>query len=232
MPRPLASALFLLPLLAGGCFEGPERLDSRSVGAGAPMAAPRTPARDQGLPEGHPPIPGQGLPEGHPPIPGQGLPQGHPPLPGQMPAGHPPLGGSPHGAPHGGHAAVGGAPVGPGEALLGGRVVLRGALAERREGGVFLIGRASGAGMLLVRKLELSEARPGAEGVLELAFQLDGQDVTASSLPDRMQLEVYFDPDGVVETREGRVGRTFEVERGDLALELVLDPDRAASGSY
>lgn len=187
---------------------------------------------DQGLPEGHPPIPGQGLPEGHPPIPGQGLPQGHPPIPGQVPAGHPPLGSSPHGAPHGGHAVVGGAPVGPGEALLGGRVVLRGELAEQRGGGVFLIGRASGAGMLLVRKLELAEGRPGADGTLELAFQLDGQDVTAGSLPDRMQLEVYFDPDGVVETREGRVGRTFEVERGNLSLDLVLDPAQAGSGSY
>jgi hypothetical protein len=82
--------------------------DATAGAAGEPAGAAASVAA-QGLPAGHPQVPGMGtaegqLPAGHPPIPGATqpggtLPAGHPPIPGAeaqagLPAGHPPVAGA------------------------------------------------------------------------------------------------------------------------------------------
>jgi hypothetical protein len=224
MRAPYATTL-VLPLLLGlgACFEGPERLDP-STRQQAPPVTARPADHNHPLPAGHPPLAGQ-------------LPPGHPPLDSQLPPGHPTLGGAARGMPHGmpnvGHGTNGTA---TGEVLFAGSVVLAGELGERRQGGVFVIARApGGGGSLLVRKLEVSEGERGADGARILAFELTDQDSHGVQIPPDVQLEVYYDPDGIVETREGRVTRVFPATRGDLSLRLVLDPTESpspAGGGY
>lgn len=207
-PRRILPAALPLLLGLGSCFEGPERVDSQALRAGAPRETARPVDTSQGLPEGHPPIPGT-------------LPPGHPPLPGMQ-------AGSPHGSPHGEHGAPSGEPI------FAGYIVLAGEIAHRSEGAVFVIARAPGqAGSLLVRKLELSDGELRADGTRSIPFELSEQDSHGAQIPAQVQIEVYYDPDGIVETREGRVGRTQSALRGDLQLRIVLDPDQApAAGGY
>lgn len=217
MLRPIRTATLALALslASSACFEGPQRLDPQAPHASRPLAATQPAARDGGLPEGHPPINPQ-LPPGHPPLQGSGDPHGpH----GQA--------SPPHGMPRPGHAPTG-------EVLFAGRVELMGPIAQQTRGGVFLIARAPGqGGSLLVRKLEVADGELREDGTRVLAFELSDQDSHGTPIPAEVLLEVYFDPDGIVETREGRVGSTSEAKRGDLELRIVLDPAAAGGeGGY
>lgn len=224
MRNPLLITLVLTSSLGlGACFEGPERVDARDMQPTARTAAPAN-TGNQRLPDGHPPL--DGRPAGT--MQGGELPAGHPPIPGQLPPGHPPMPGAqanPHGAPHG----AGGAVLG-GEPIFGGIIELGGELADSTQGGVFVIVRAPGqANTLMVRKLEVTSSVVREDGSRVLAFELTGEDHGGGALPANVELEAYFDPDGIVESKEGQVRRTITAARGDLELRITLDPATADS---
>lgn len=156
-----------------------------------------------------------------------------PPKPQNPPAAS---GGAPHG-PMGSTSTGGqagpvhggvGTQAGEGEPLWAGSIELRGELSSREDGSLFVVVRPPGGGMpLVVRKFDLADAPPAPEGQLRhVSFRLASGDAMflASPPPEVCDMEVYFDPDGVVETKEGRVGGTVQVNKGDLGLHLSLDP--------
>ncbi|HJO25998.1 MAG: hypothetical protein CMK00_06705 [Planctomycetes bacterium] len=149
-----------------------------------------------------------------------------------QPATHQPA--SPHGADGiGGPASValaaphGGSGEEPGEPLYGGTVRLEGELATAQTGGVFIIGRQVGSGLLtLVRKYEISEAALSADGSARLlSFTLDnthGMGGASAALDQELTLVVRYDPDGLVESKEGQVEASLVAATGSLDLELTL----------
>lgn len=153
-------------------------------------------------------------------------------LSGPPPAAHLPA--SPHGVtPTGAEDQValanphGGTGEEPGEPLYGGTLLLEGSLATAETGGIFIIGRQVESGVLtLVRKYEIAEALPSEDGtVRRLEFSLDnthGMGGASAALAQEIQLVVRFDPDGLVESKEGQVEESQVVATGTLDLEMTL----------
>jgi hypothetical protein len=132
---------------------------------------------------------------------------------GQLPPGHPPIGGG-AGPPAARSAA---------DLRFSGVVRLRGALASTQEGYVMVSIKPEGIKMpVFSRKYALSEATPGEDGELRLAFQLDQDDMLGMLPPGGLVLEARFDPDGMVESQEGVVVATVPVTLDESAAEIVL----------
>jgi hypothetical protein len=140
---------------------------------------------------------------------------------------------NPHGSPHGtGPAATGGgAEQGP--MRFGGVALLHGALGEDTEGALFVSLRPEAGGMpLLSAKVELDNPQldPPQDGVRRVPFLIDERHamIAGGQLPQgNFRLEVRYDPDGIVDTRDGIVVELVTATRGamDHAVEL-----RPASG--
>lgn len=125
--------------------------------------------------------------------------------------------------PHGGTGAA------PGEPLFAGTLRLEGSLASASTGGIFIIGRNAQSGALsLVRKYEIAEAVASADGTaLVLDFTLDsshGMGGVGAPPAAEISLVLRYDPDGIVETREGQVETSLVVASGRLDLALTLTP--------
>jgi hypothetical protein len=80
--------------------------------------------------------------------------------------------------------------------------------------------------LTLVRKYEIAEALPSEDGtVRRLEFSLDnthGMGGASAALAQEIQLVVRFDPDGLVESKEGQVEESQVVATGTLDLEMTL----------
>ena len=138
---------------------------------------------------------------------------------------------SPHGpeepvvlaTPHGGTGEE------PGEPLYAGTVRLEGALASADTGGIFIIGRqVESKALSLVRKYEIAEALTTEDGSARvLEFSLDnthGMGGLGAALHSRLKLVVRYDPDGLVESKEGQVETSIVVNSGTLDIALTLPP--------
>ena len=121
------------------------------------------------------------------------------------------------------------AAVPSGAPYFAGHLNLTGELADRTQGAVFVAVRAVAEDQtLLVRKYDLGG--PGfdllEDGVRSLHFELGPESVMNSGGPPRfpaaLQLWVFFDGDGSVDTREDRVSSVRNVELGDQNIRLQL----------
>jgi hypothetical protein len=115
-------------------------------------------------------------------------------------------------------------------ARFGGTIALRGTLVQAREGSLFVIVRQKGSRMpALARKYEVADpvwTDRGDERVLR--FSLDEANAedrmgnTGTTLEGELELEARFDPDGVIETKEGNQSAVVRVERGDQDVTVTL----------
>lgn len=127
-----------------------------------------------------------------------------------------------------GHGSQAGVPSDP--ARFAGQVALRGDLAQAREGSLFVIVRQKGSRMpSLARKYEVGDPvwiDRGDERVLRFALDEaspeDRMGGTGIALAGELELEARFDPDGVLETKEGNRSEVVAVERGEQDVSVVL----------
>lgn len=129
---------------------------------------------------------------------------------GELPPGHPPLDGS------------GSAQAGP---AMAGVVELAGELAKLTDFSIYLVGydRARGS-MALVSKYQRSDFRSLESGELELRFRLDQAHPTNSGQPLEVDLDVYIDVDGMVETKDDILARVrVPATAGDQKVRVRLD---------
>ena len=127
-----------------------------------------------------------------------------------------------------GHAAHPAVPTDP--ARFAGQIALRGELAQAREGSLFVIVRQKGSRMpSLARKYEVADplwVDRGTERVLRFSLDEaspeDRMGGTGIALAGEIELEARFDPDGVLETKEGNRSEVVAVERGDQEVSVVL----------
>jgi hypothetical protein len=116
--------------------------------------------------------------------------------------------------------------------LVAGRVRLRGALAERYDGVLWLSLVARGQRMpIRFRAFALTsgDISDAVAGERVLAFDLREGDVMAGGmpvqpLPAEIEVRALFDPDSMVETKDGQVAAQAPVRVGDRGVDLVLDP--------
>jgi len=129
----------------------------------------------------------------------------------ELPEGHPPIGGR--------------ATVDAGDDVrFGGVVRLRGKLASAPEGYVFISVKPEGIRMpAFSRRYALADAEPAVDGVRRLPFDLDKTNMMGGLVPGALVLEARFDPDGIVESREGVVTASVPTKVGDMAAEIDLD---------
>jgi hypothetical protein len=151
------------------------------------------------------------------------LPPGHPPL-NPLPAGHPQVGGG----------AANQAPELNDPSQFAGRALLKGELATATQGRIIVSLRQKGMRMplwayvldLADPELEKKGLQPAVGGTRELIFALN-KDTTIlpSPLPKGVELEVEvaYDADGSVDTRDDSVSGVVDAKPGDLGLEIVLE---------
>jgi hypothetical protein len=156
------------------------------------------------------------------PAPNPELPPGHPSL-DQLPAGHPQVGGV---APQ--------VPELTDPSQFAGRALLKGELATATQGRIIVTLRQKGMRMpLWAYVLELSDPelekkglQPAVGDTRELIFALN-KDTTIlpSPLPKGVELEVEvaYDADGSVDTRDDAVTGVVDAKPGDLGLQIVLE---------
>ncbi len=131
------------------------------------------------------------------------------PAASQLPPGHPPLDGAP-------------ADDGSADARFAGTLRLRGELAAQREGFVMLSVKPEGVRMpCYSRKYAVAEASP-EDGGLRLDFELGPESRMGKIPPGGIVLEARFDPDGMVESKEGVVLATMPIQVGATDAEIVL----------
>ena len=137
----------------------------------------------------------------------------------QLPPGHPPTGGD---------APTQARPVALGFA---GKAILKGELASAEQGALMVSAFPPGSRMpILTTKIALDDARVRRteQGERELGFQLDS---ASSMIPGEVaegvevEIEVRFDRDGYVETKEGDVAARVKARPGARDLVLVLPPN-------
>ncbi len=136
-------------------------------------------------------------------------------------------GGGAHGGIHGGDYGAEEAEQGP--LTFGGVALLHGALGQDREGALFISLRPEAGGMpVLSHKLELGDARlePAVDGVRRVPFLIDDRHTMMAGMPTagRFQLEVRYDPDGIVDTRDGIVVERVPARRGSMDHRVELRP--------
>jgi hypothetical protein len=116
------------------------------------------------------------------------------------------------------------------DARFEGVVRLRGALAERESGFVFVSVMPEGSRMpIYSRKYSLDEPAVGAaeDGERVLRFELDRRYALSTIPPGQLELNVRFDPDGIVDSKEPEVlDAAVPIEPNRTDVEVVLDPGR------
>ncbi|MDP6763043.1 MAG: hypothetical protein QF903_05570 [Planctomycetota bacterium] len=131
--------------------------------------------------------------------------------PTQMPQGHPEISAEP---------------------LFAGAVVFEMDLKEVDSGYLFLNIRPEvHAPPLLSKRYEIATDTTRTEnGYQQIVFDLSARDSMMGpvEIPEKVVLEAWYDPDGMVETKEGVSRKPMTVHRGDLSLEVRLDGKRKA----
>jgi len=156
---------------------------------------------------------------------------GDPPVPIGPAGGVPASSGSPSAAAT--VAASESAVAGSGETLFAGRVRLTGALAEESNGVINLVVRERGQRMPILLKrftLDAPEIGDPEDGVRELRFELSSLDQMGGlgrALPEALEFRAAYDPDGIVETKEGMVTVEIPVKLGDRSIDVQLTPSGA-----
>ncbi|MAF66548.1 MAG: hypothetical protein CMJ84_12940 [Planctomycetes bacterium] len=119
------------------------------------------------------------------------------------------------------------------EPLFAGAVVFEMALKEVDSGFLFLNIRPTvHAPPLLSRRYEVAtDTSLTANGYKQIVFALSARDSMMGpvEIPEEVVLEAWYDPDGMVETKEGVSRKPMTVHRGDLSLEVRLDGKAKAS---
>src|SRR5687768_7543910 len=144
---------------------------------------------------------------------------------GGLPAGHPPL-----------ESAA----KPSSNAQVAGRAILKGALAETTSGCVFVTLRIADQRMptwtYRVDMLDPAESKQGLgaakDGVRELIFVLNEQTTLMQGAIDplaRYEVQIMYDPDGSVDSKEGQVVAIAPAKLGADDLYLELDPASAAT---
>lgn len=157
---------------------------------------------------------------------------GDPPVPLE-PAGAAPLNQAAAPAPQAPRA--GEAAVGAGDTLFAGRVRLTGALAEESRGVLNIVVRERGQRMpILLQRFTLDAPEIGdpVNGVRELRFELSSLDQMGGvgrAFPEQLEFRAAYDPDGLVETKEGMVTVEVPVALGDRSIDVQLPPAAAAN---
>ncbi|HVS11677.1 MAG TPA: hypothetical protein VMS76_17550 [Planctomycetota bacterium] len=165
----------------------------------APQPVDTPPPRPAALPPGHPPVAGGGA----------STPRGLPPD-------HPPIGG---GAP---------AAAGP-DAVFEGRVILSGELAHVDEGFLIVSVRAKGSkAPMRSYKTAVDDPRTtesaGETRIFHFRLDRDTDMMGGGEVPEGipLELQVLYDPDGYVESKEGQEIAVVPVERGQGGIEVRL----------
>ena len=113
---------------------------------------------------------------------------------------------------------------GPADTYVG-VIRLRGALAEVKPSCLFVSAMEAGQNRpACSTKLDLGDEAVGqtADGERVVPFVLGACNV----IEHGVELQVWYDLDGFVDTKEeGSVIRRFSIERGDQAIDLVLESD-------
>lgn len=165
-----------------------------------PVASP--PARPAALPAGHPPVAGPGATGANG---ARGLPPDHPPIAAPEPA-----------------------DAGP-DAVFEGRAILGGELAHVDEGFLIVSVRAKGSrAPMRSYKAAIDDPRAteaaGDERIfrfrLDRATDMMGGGPIPEGIP--LELQVLYDPDGFVDSKEGQESAVVEVERGQSGIEVRL----------
>ncbi len=152
----------------------------------------------------------------------------------ELPPGHPPLNALPSGHPQVGDTESSAAPELNDPSQFAGRALLKGELATATQGRIIVSLRQKGMRMplwayvldLADPELEKKGLQPAVGGTRELIFALN-KDTTIlpSPLPKGVELEVEvaYDADGSVDTRDDAVAGVVDAKPGDLGLEIVLE---------
>ena len=117
-----------------------------------------------------------------------------------------------------------------------GQALLKGELALAERGALMISVYPKGTRMpALTTKIALDDPRVtrNARGERVVDFQLDeSTSMIPGAVPDglEVELEVRFDLDGYVETKEGDVSAMVPARPGDRGLVLVLPPETAPAG--
>jgi len=165
----------------------------------APQPVDTPPARPAALPAGHPPVAGATA--------ARGLPPDHPPIGGAAPAA-----------------------AGP-DAVFEGRVILGGELAHVDEGYLMVSVRAKGSKAPMrsyKAAIDDPQATQSAGDTRIFRFRLDrdtdmmGGGPIPEGIP--LELQVLYDPDGFVDSKEGQESAVVAVERGQSGIEVRLPP--------
>lgn len=119
------------------------------------------------------------------------------------------------------------------EPLFAGAVIFEMALKEVDSGYLFLNIRPTiHEPPLLSRRYEVAtDTTRTANGYKQIVFALSARDSMMGTveIPAKVVLEAWYDPDGLVETKEGVSRKPMTVHRGDLSLDVRLDGKRKAS---
>jgi hypothetical protein len=139
-----------------------------------------------------------------------------------------------------GHPAVDSASKPSSGAQVAGRAILKGALAETASGCIFVTLRITGQRIptwsYRVEMLDPAESKQGLgvakDGVRELLFVLNEQTTLMQGAIDPLaqyEVQIMYDPDGSVDSKEGQVAAIAPAKLGAEDLYLELDPASAAS---
>jgi hypothetical protein len=116
------------------------------------------------------------------------------------------------------------------EGSFAGTIRLKGSLATREDGFVFVSVRPGPTGMYCyMRRYALSDPahQDDETGERVIAFELNKSHTLSGLIDAELFLEAYFDSDGDVLTMESEpILRQVRVEPNDMEIELVLDPEQ------
>lgn len=119
---------------------------------------------------------------------------------------------------------------GEAQRLFAGEVRLLGGLASAREGVLWLYARQTGTrSPVLIRRYRMDDAAFRQEGEERvLAFELRSVDSMMPgmpvALPEQVELKIEYDPDGLVETKEGTEAVVLPVAAGTFDIAVSLRP--------
>lgn len=122
--------------------------------------------------------------------------------------------------------------------MFAGRAILEGSLAEVDTGAVFVnVWNGPNDPMpALCRKYEIDDPAFHEEGGrLVLRFALDeSHNMAGMGVPvgDDLDLEIRYDPDGAVDTKDGVESAWVAARPGDTAIEVSLRPYEAPVGDF
>jgi hypothetical protein len=165
----------------------------------APQPVETPPSRPAALPAGHPPLAGSGASTA------PGLPPEHPPIGGGAPAA-----------------------AGP-DVVFEGRAILGGELAHVDEGFLIVSVRAKGSkAPMRSYKSAVDDPRAtesaGETRIFRFRLDRDTDMMGGGEVPEGipLELQVLYDPDGYVDSKEGQESAVVPVERGQGGIEIRL----------